>query len=636
MFNKLTMQTKDLVQGNVEKIAELFPNCVTEKVDNQGKTIYAVDFEALKRVLSNDLSDEKERYSFTWPGKTESQRLANCPITYTLRPVKSDSVDYDYSKNIYIEGDNLDVLKILRETYLGKVKMVYIDPPYNTGSDFVYQDNFKMSSEEYSTVSGGFDENGNCLELNTPNNGRFHTDWLNMIYPRLLIAKDLLSDEGVICISIDDRELHNLLKVCNEIFGERNFIANLIWKKKAGGGSDSRYVAIDHEYIVVFAKNESVQDKWSMPMTDEQKCNYKLKDVNYSRYGPYKLKNLYQTGIDSNRPNLRYPIKCPDGTDVWPPTIWRWSKETFNEAFANNEVEFVKGKNGWSVYSKMYLHKGDEEYEVKPRSILSEAGFTRDGNKEVAHVLSEDVFSYPKPVKLIKTLISFISKNDGDLILDFFSGSATTGQAVLELNKEDGIQRNFILVQLPERLDTPDGNCSLKNNKTICGAIKFLESIGKPHLLSELGKERLRRVINNDPAIKGGFRVFKQDSSNMSDVYYNPNALKRNLLDYASNNIKSDRTREDLLIQVMLELGIELSASIVNCQICGKDVFDVDNGYLIACFDEDINDEVVTAIAKQQPRHVVFRDSSMKNDAVAINFEQIFKVYSPNTQTRVL
>ncbi|MGI6471693.1 MAG: site-specific DNA-methyltransferase [Candidatus Methanomethylophilaceae archaeon] len=652
MSDKLDMYTKNITQENIEKIGALFPHCVTETIDEQGRGRQLIDFECLKQELSEYIvSDVKERYQFTWPDKTESKLQSNRPINKTLRPYREESIEFSKTGNLYIEGDNLDVLKLLREAYLGKVKMIYIDPPYNTGDDFLYKDNFKMSVSEYQSVENLYDSEGNMLFRNADSNGRFHTDWLNMMYPRLRISRDLLSEDGVILVSIDDREVSNVRKIMDEIFGKQNFIAQFIWKKKAGGGSDSRYVAVDHEYVLVYAKDESVQDKWTMPMTEVQKSSYRLKDSNYDIYGPYKLKNLHQTGIDSNRPNLNYPITCPDGSELWPPTIWRWSKETFDKALSNDEVEFVQNRKGdWSVHSKMYLNKDGGEYEVKPRSILIDAGYTRDGKKDLIDIFGISIFDYPKPVKLIKLFLDIISRKDGDIVLDFFGGSSTTAHAVMESNYENAINRKFIMVQLPENLDYMSDVVRGHSKKTISDAVKLLDSIGKPRILTEIGKERIRRVGDKlsregyqcnliDDVRKGydiGFRVLKIDSSNMKDIYYTPDKTFKHGLDELLDNVKEDRTPEDLLFQVMLELGVDLSSKIEEHSVDEKKIFSVDENYLIACFDVGVSENVVTEIAKKKPHYAVMRDYSMSNDNVAVNFEQIFKTYSPETIRKVI
>lgn len=620
MDEKLAMRTKDLNDDNVEAIAQLFPSCVTESISEDGSIRRLVDFEALKRQLSgNVVPENKERYIFTWPGKSEAQRLANISSELTLRPCRKNSIDFDNTKNIYIEGDNLDVLKLLRETYLGKIKVIYIDPPYNTGNDFIYKDKFSSTISEYNQISGDY-EDGNRLVINSSNNGRFHTDWLNMIYPRLMIAKDLLSDDGLIFISIDDSELKNLIKVCDEIFGELNFIANLIWKSKSGGANDSKYFAVDHEYILVYSKNAN---KVTIKIDKDASVTtqYNRKD----EFGEYALDRLDKQSIRYS-PSLDYEIVGPDGKKYkprhknpeQPNATWRWSKETVKQKY--NELVFENG----CVYTKNYKKDG-----AIARSLLIEDRFgrTRTGKTECYSILNGDFFSNPKPSKLIKYLLS-ISTDTDSIILDFFSGSGTTAQAVMELNQEDEGNRKYILVQLPEQTS--------EKIRTTNSSFTDICKIGEQRIISKGMELKTAQQTITGYSLDVGFRIFKLDTSNMNDVFYNPQSLKKDILDYAVDNIKSDRSSEDILIQVMLELGIELSSSITKENISDKDVFTVDNGYLIACFDQDVDDGLVRTIANRKPYYAVFRDSSMLSDAVSINFNEIFKTYSPNTKTKVL
>ena len=629
---KMDGKTLDITKENIAAMKQLFPEIVTD-----GK----IDFEKLRLILGDEVETSDERYNFTWHGKNQAIRLSQTPSMGTLRPCKEDSVNWDTTKNLYIEGDNLEVLKLLQRSYFGRIKMIYIDPPYNTGRDFIYNDNFVDNIKNYKEIVGEIDSDGNSMSTLSSSDGRFHTKWLNMMISRLRLARNLLSDDGVICISIDDGEIANLRKICDEIFGETNFIAQLIWKKKAGGGSDSRYVAIDHEYILVYARDESVQIKWSMPLNEVQRSQYKLRDSNYDKWGPYKLKNLYQTGIDSNRPNLRYPIRCPDGSDLWPPTIWRWSRETLDEALANNEIEFVKNKDGeWSVFTKMYLNKGDSEYEVKPRSIIVDGGFTRDGNKQLASMLKDGVFDYPKPVQLIKLLTSFISKNDGDIILDFFGGSATTAQSILELNSEDGVSRNFIIVQLPENLDHRLHIVSGSAKSTVMESISFLDSINKPHFVSEIGKERIRRVLshlskNNQTTLDNlsntldlGFRNFKLDSSNLKK-WSSTTDVRSSLIQY-EENIISDSTREelDIVYEIILKLGLSLSSSVDHID----KIYSVESGTLMICLDVvsdlDVAKGMISLHDKCNPLvwKVVFRDNGFASDDIKANTRETLKM----------
>ncbi|MDY5676550.1 MAG: site-specific DNA-methyltransferase [Eubacteriales bacterium] len=617
-MDKLDMQSKNLVDENIEKIAKLFPNCITEGKNENGKLTRLIDFDLLKQELSKDIVEgTDERYTLNWAGKKQAILTANSPINATLRPCREESVDFDNTKNLYIEGDNLDVLKLLRETYLGKVKMIYIDPPYNTGNDFVYEDDFATSANEYLQNSKSYDEQGNRMFQNNDSNGRFHSDWLSMMYSRLKLAKDLLTDDGAIFISIDDCEFKNLLNVCNEIFGEKNFIANLIWKSKSGGANDSRFFAVDHEYVVVYAKNADsltiLQDKEATVTT-----SYNRKDEN----GEYALDRLDKQSIRYSKA-LDYEIVGPDGQIYTPKhkdannpnATWRWSKDNVEK-----NKHLLVFENG-CVYTKNYKKEG-----AIARSLLLEDRFgrTRTGKTDVFSLFNINLFSSPKPYKLIRFLEMIVTDKDS-IVMDFFSGSATTAHSTMQLNAEDLGKRQFILVQLPENCneDSEEYKAGYKN---IC----------------EIGKERIRRAgkkikeENIDCNVDTGFRVLKLDSSNMKDIYYKPAELNQaSLLDYVSN-IKEDRTPEDLLFQVMLDMGVMLSSEIKTIDIKGKKVFNVNDGNLVCCFDNDLTDEVVTEIAKLQPLYAVFRDASMSSDSVAVNFDQIFETYSPTTTRKVL
>ena len=628
MNNKLDMKTVSVAQGNIEKIRQLFPDAVTE-VEKDGKTELAIDFDVLKQELSESLIDEgKERYQMTWPGKRQAVVLANTSTTDTLRPCKEESVDFDNTQNLYIEGDNLNVLKLLRETYLGKIKMIYIDPPYNTGKDFIYKDNFTQNFADYIADSGQYDNLGNRLVQNTESNGRFHSDWLNMIYPRLRIARDLLTDDGVIFISIDDSENENIRKICNEIFGESNFIAQFT-RKGSGGRQDSKYFAIVHEYLLCYAKNGDnfVSGKISVenedyPFFDEEKG---LK---------YKLQLLRKWGENSkreNRPNLFYPITDPDGNEHYPMIsdtedgCWRWGKEKMQEEIKNGRVEFKKRDNKWVAYEKIFeVIDGDK---TKLHTTIIDDISNNTGASLLKDLFGSKIFNYPKPVDYLTRIIKLANASSDSIILDFFSGSATTAHAVMQLNAEDGGNRKFIMVQMPEKCDEKS-EAYKAGYKNIC----------------EIGKERIRRAgkkIKEENGLTAqnldiGFRVLKLDSSNMQDVYYNPAAISQTLLDATIDNIKPDRTPLDLLFQVMLELGVPLSAKIEENVVNGKTYYAVNGNDIIACFDDDIDEEVITAIAKQQPLYAVFKDQSFASDSVAINNEQLFKTYSPATVIKVI
>lgn len=627
------MQSLDVIGSNIKKIQQLFPNCVTERLGKNGKPELAIDFEKLQAELSNEIIVEgEERYQFTWPDKRAANRLANTPTTMTLRPCREESVNFDHTQNLYIEGDNLDVLKALRETYLGKVKMIYIDPPYNTGNDFVYNDDFAQSRGEFEETSGLFDEEGNQtidpMQRNTESNGRFHTDWLNMIYPRLKVARDLLSDDGVIFISIDDNEVENLRKICDEIFGSENHIETVVWKNKYGAGAKTVGFISAHEYILVYSKN-TITDL-TCEFIGEEREKYNKKDSKFNQRGPYRTQPLMTNSL-GDRPNLMYSIFY-NGVEIRPRKQWVWSKERMEEAIANDNVEFSLQKDGsYTVRSKSYLY--DENGKIrrgKPVSVMN-GPFTQDGTQEVRNLFdAKSVFDFTKPSELIKFFIGLeINGNNSRdyIILDFFSGSATTAHAVMQLNAEDGGNRKFIMVQLPEKTDEKSE------------AYKA----GYPNIC-EIGKERIRRAgkkIKEDNKDKEGiekldtgFRVLKLDSSNMEDVYYTPQEFTMQSL--FNENVKADRTGEDLLFQVMLDLGIELSAKIETQQIAGKTVYLVDDNYLVACFDRDVTEAAITEIAKLHPIYFVMRDASAANDNVIDNFEQLFEAYSKDTVRKIL
>lgn len=652
-MDKLKMHSMDMVDRNIEQIGSLFPNCITEAIKD-GKVVHAIDFDVLRQELSNVVVEgPTERYQFTWPEKRKSVLAANAPITATLRPCREESVDFDATENLYIEGDNLDVLKLLQETYLGKVKMIYIDPPYNTGNDFVYTDDFSESASDYMERSGQYDDQGNRLVVNPESNGRFHTDWLNMIFPRLKLAKTLLREDGVIFISIDDNEVDDMKKMCNEIFGEDNFVgcAGRITKKANNQGD---YWAPNFDYLLTYTRNKTL-------------CPSFLGGANYDSYnlieeeGPrkgerYQLVRLYMSNLDPMRgcTNQRYYIQCPDGSFIIPPgenfpaevrdgafvvpqsgkdKIWRWSYQSYLEkkdqivlkkGRSSNVVSENGGETCWNAFTKTYLN------DVLAKSTATPNSFIEDHiNQNATHELREIgiPFSFAKPTSLIKYLAEICRVSDGDIILDFFSGSATTADATMQLNSEKQIKAKYIMIQLPEK-------CQEKTDA-------FNEGY---ETITEIGKERIRRagkkIKDNSPLTTAdldiGFRVLKLDSSNMKDVYYNPDEYTMGSLFGMADNIKDDRTPEDLLFQVMLDLGILLSSKIDETTIAGKKVFSVADGYLYACFDSDVSEETVKAIAQKKPYYAVFRDSGFANDSVATNFEQIFETYSPSTTRKVL
>ena len=624
-MDKLRMQSSNGVEDNITKIAQLFPDCVTETVDERsGQPKHLIDFEKLKQNLSDSVMSERaERYQFTWPDKSKAILLANSPINATLRPCREDSVDFDHTQNLYIEGDNLDVLKCLKETYLHKVKMIYIDPPYNTGNDFVYEDDFAQSSEEYLANSGQFDEQGNRMFTNAESNGRFHTDWLNMIYPRLKVARDLLTDDGVIFISIDDNEVENLRKVCDEVFGEQNFIATLVWERAYSPKNDAKFISNSHDYILMFAKRIDSFHIGRLERTAEANARYSNPD-NDPR-GDWKPSDM---SVKTYNAECDYPITCPSGRVVEPPAgrCWRLSRNAFRERLQDNRIWF--GTDGNSVPCiKRFLRELKFEG-MAPTSILfyKEVGHSQEGAKEVTALFGDKgVFDGPKPVRLLQRLLTLGNLKDDSIVLDFFSGSASTAHAVMKKNAEKQKHCSFIMVQLPEHISEKKKE---QGYETVC----------------EIGKERIRRagkkIKEESPLttqdLDTGFRVLKLDSTNMQDIYYSPKDISQADLFSQVDNVKPDRTGEDLLFQVMLELGATLDSKIETTMVAGKTIYNVAEGYLVACFDPDVTDDVVKAIAQMQPAYAVLRDTSMKDDSTATNFEQIFKTYSPDTVTKIL
>lgn len=642
-MEKLNMHTQDITDVNIETIGRLFPNCLTERVvgkDKNGKGIIGkgIDFDKLRQELSKDIVEgTQERYQFTWPGKREAMRIANTPSNMTLRPDRESSVDFDNTGNLYIEGDNLEVLKLLREDYLGKVKMIYIDPPYNTGNDFVYEDDFSQTSGEFRGKSGMFDEDGNMIlqnyEVNSESNGRFHTDWLNMIYPRLKVARDLLTEDGVIFISIDDNEVENLRKVCDEVFGERNFIAQLIWERAYSPKNDARFISNSHDYIIMFAKNIDNYVIGRLDRTDEANARYQNPD-NDPR-GVWKPSDL---SVKTYNAECDYPITTPTGRIIEPPAgrCWRLSKKAFFERLQDNRIWF--GSDGNSVPCiKRFLT--ELKYDgMAPTSILfyKEVGHSQEGAKEVVSLFGDKgVFDGPKPVRLLQRLITLANLKDDSIVLDFFSGSATTAHALMKTNLEKGTDRKFILVQLPEKVSDKKKD---QGYGTICEIGKERIRRAGKKILEELATKKAENGLfdkESEPTrLDVGFRVLKLDTSNMQDVYYTPeDSSAATLFD---DNVKPDRTPEDLLFQVMLEYNLPLSAKIERKTIAGKEVFSVNDDYLIVCFDENVNETVITEVAKRKPLYFIMRDSSLSSDQVADNFEQIFNAYSKDTIRRIL
>lgn len=651
-MTKLKMRTQNKADENYKKLAELFPNAVTETIDETtGEVVRAIDKDVLMQEINTHVVDGKEeRYQFTWPDKKKSVLLANSPIAETLRPCREESVDFDNTENLYIEGDNLDVLKLLQETYLGKVKMIYIDPPYNTGNDFVYNDDFAENTDDYLDRSGQFDDDGNRLFQNTESNGRFHTDWLNMIYPRLKIARNLLSDDGVIFISLDDNESTNAVKICDEIFGTSNRIALICHKSRASISND-KIISPNHNIILFYAKKiELIEANRKMIGLDPILDDFKYNDNDGK--GEYRLVPVDGPG-GAKKGNPFYSFLGIEG-------YWRFSKETMQEKYNQGLVV----KRGNSLYQKYYKSLAASTRRTAT-TWWDDGGLTSTATSKLKKLMGNSTFDTPKPLELIDRMLKMITfQNKEAIILDFFSGSATTAHAVMQLNAEDGGHRKFIMVQLPEKTDEKS-EAFKAGYKNIC----------------EIGKERIRRAGKkikaqlmaegketrdiaekkaqgnavavskaywiDSPEYKSankqmasdldtGFRVLKLDSTNMKDVYYNPAEITIDTIMGTVDNIKEDRTPEDLLFQVMLDLGVLLSSKIEKSTIGGKTVFNVEDSYLIACFDDNVTDEVITAIAKQKPYYFVMRDSSMANDSVATNFEQIFAAYSPDTVRKVL
>ena len=628
-MEKIKMQTPNLVDENIEKIGRLFPDCLTERTGADGKTEQAIDFDKLRQELSKIIVDgDEERYQFTWPGKKQAIITANAPINKTLRPCREESVDFDNTENLYIEGDNLDVLKLLREDYLGKVKMIYIDPPYNTGNDFVYEDDFAQSTDDYIGHSGQRDDDGNRLIANTENNGRFHTDWLNMIYPRLKVAKDFLSEDGVIFISIDDNEQKNLKNVCDEIFGSRNFVAQLVWERAFSPKNDARYISNSHDYILLYAKSIDDFKIGRLPRTEEAVARYSNPDND--------PRGVWQSGdmlVKTYSASCDYPVTTPSGRVINPPEgrCWRFSQEAFLERVKDNRIWF--GPNGDGVPRiKRFLNELKFEG-MAPTSILfyKDVGHSQEGAQEVIKLFgNKGVFDGPKPTRLLKRLMTIANLKDDSVVLDFFSGSGTTADALMQMNKERNTQCKFILVQIPESTSESKKDSGFSN---ICEIGKERIRLAGKRILEE---RKVNQFDTTDHKLDVGFRVLKLDSSNMEDVYYKPYDVTNDLFARTEDNIKEDRTDEDLLFQVMLELAVPLSAKIHSEEICSKKVMIVDDDYLIACFDKDITDEVVTDIAKRNPQYFVMRDSSAMDDSVITNFETIFQTYSKNTVRKIL
>ena len=697
-MDKLRMQTANKADENFRKLAAMFPNAVTETINENGEVVRAIDKDVLMQEIACSVVDgNEERYQFTWPDKKKSVLLANAPINKTLRPCREESVDFDTTENLYIEGDNLEVLKLLQETYLGKIKMIYIDPPYNTGSDsFVYDDDFSMSMEEFAKASGVEDEDGNIvhnIQTNNEANGRFHTDWLNMMYPRLKICKTMLKDDGVLFISIDNNEISNMKKLCDEVFGESSFVTIIHAQMSTVQGQKVRAakagnIVKNGEHILVYSRNGSknigkrplldpvkydnhyskmlkrqsdgvfteinltdaisqrsdiMQELYALNLIGKNNASA-LSSTNIQSY--YEYSPLFKQFVKENAENI---VRVHDSVDV-PKSFFEKMQDGVVYLYTTDSRSYLVSKDGKTGVSQRIalsdkLSIADDFYGTfGPTTIRGDwwAGFYLD----MGNVSKEGNVNYDngkKPVRLIKQLIDFCTE-DGDIILDFFSGSATTAHAAMVVSSDSNSKRNFIMVQLDENLDASLKDATAESKKSIVATIKFLDSIGQPHILSEIGKERIRRAgkqIKEDSPLTTqdldiGFRVLKCDTSNMKEVYYNPAEYEASLFSSLEDNIKEDRTPEDLLFQVMLDLGILLSSKIEETTIAGKKVFNVEDNYLIACFDSDVTEETIKAIAKQKPYYFVMRDSSMANDSVATNFDQIFATYSPDTVRKVL
>lgn len=628
MTDKLDLQSTDITSFNIEKIAVLFPNCVTETAE--GKKI---DFDLLKQELSTEIVDgNKERYRLEWPGKRESIVTANLPTTNTLRPVREDSVDFDTTENIYIEGDNLEVLKLLQESYLNKIKMIYIDPPYNTGKDFVYKDNFAKAGEEELFESGQKDEYNQRLVANPETSGRYHSDWLSMMYPRLKLARNLLTEDGVIFISIDDNEVHNLRKICDEIFGEGNFVSNIVWYKKYSVANDAKYFSTSHDHIIVYAKSKPEFKIGKLPRTGSQNDNYKNPDND-------PRGNWQSTSLSVGRITEKdiYEIEAPNGNTYFPPegSSWRYSKEKYQELLADNRITFgIKGDN--MPRQKRFLSEVQDG--LTPTTIwnFKDVGHTDEGKKETTTLFQKAVFDYPKPIRLLSQIMNIGNVKDG-VVLDFFSGSSSLAHAVMQLNAEDGGNRKYLMVQIPEATDEKS-EAYKAGYKNIC----------------EIGKERIRRASNKikeekigkakkDGLFAGfkdeqdyGFRVYRLDSSNMQDVYYKPQDYNQGTLDLFADNVKEGRTAEDLLTQVMLDWGLPLSLPIERKTISGKEVFAVAGDSLYCCFDNGIDEAFAKQIAKEKPLRIVFRDKGFKDDTAKENVKQLLKQLSGATEMKVI
>lgn len=631
-MNKMRMESVDMTTQNIEKIGTLFPNCITETLDEKGKPKKAINFKILKQMLSEDVLEGDEVYEFTWVGKKAAIVEANKPIRKTLRPCPEESVDWDNTENLYLEGDNLEVLKLLQESYLNKVKMIYIDPPYNTGNDFIYNDDFKITSEEYTEETGEWDMDGNRMFKNTDTNGRFHSDWCSMIYSRLMLARNLLTDDGSIFISIDDNEQENLKKIRDDVFGESNYVATFPWRKRTAKSDVPFGISQDYEWIVCYAKSAL----YSARISGAERHYYETSDYPGK---PWRVHDLTTQRTAVERPNSNFDMINPKNGDVFPVNplrTWAVTKETFEEYYTAGKIvfpgdyDFLKiSRPAFRYWKEDDMKKAGEFFGMMPAStkLPDDIGMSLDGTKEIIGLFDGKIFSYPKTTKLIKHFVDMSTKNcDNAIILDFFSGSATTAHAVAQLNSEDGGHRKFIMVQLPELCDEKS-EAYKAGYKNIC----------------EIGKERIRRagkkIKEDNPLttnVDVGFRVLKLDDSNMNDVYYSPAEYSQTLLSMFESNVKSDRTDLDLLFGCLLEWGLPLSLPYSSEQIDGCTVHNYNDGDLIACFDENVPDSVIKEIAKRKPLRAVFRDSCFANSPSKINVGEVFKLLAPDTSVKVI
>ncbi len=614
-MDKLKLHTPDLTAQNIEKLASLFPNCVTETKDAKGMLKRGIDFDQLRQELSDHVVEgPRERYHLDWPGKREALLAANAPIAKTLRPCREESVDFDTTQNLFIEGDNLDALKLLQETYLGKVKLIYIDPPYNTGKEFIYNDDFKTDTTAYFERSNQKDEDGERMVVNTESNGRFHSSWLTMLYPRLKLARNLLREDGTIFISIDDHEVSNLRKICDEIFGADNFRANIVWRRTVSGAVSGQGFAVSHDHILCYSRHSDAE-LGRLAVDDEE--DYKNPDEDLR--GPYKTQKLERT-LEGARPTMTFEIETPNGPML---RTWAVSPQKFKELLADNRIVFSRSG---TPYYKQFL----SEYKGRLPDTWweKEAGNNQEGAKELSALFTQkNLFTNPKPTKLILQALRIGALPSDSIILDFFAGSSTTAHALMKLNAEDGGYRRFVMVQIPD--SCPEDSDARKAGFSV---------------ISDISKERIRRAgakikaenATTAPNLDIGFRVLKIDTSNMKDVYYAPDAVKQDELGLHTDNIKEERTPEDLLFQVLVDWGVDLALPITQETIAKKKVFFVDGNALAACFDPNITEELVKELAKKKPLRAVFRDSSYGSDSVKINVEQIFKLLSPTTELKSL